>query len=103
MQTHDFDGQSNGSCSGFFVNFRLLYFFIICILLADCLYLFSDLTTVRVIIGLIGKLGITVAFDIVYLWSSEIYPTVTRYDDYNYHIHLILPYESEEKKVRHLK
>eukprot|EP00112_Aurelia_sp_Birch-Aquarium-sp1_P026753 Seg97.16 transcript_id=Seg97.16/GoldUCD/mRNA.D3Y31 product="Solute carrier family 22 member 3" protein_id=Seg97.16/GoldUCD/D3Y31 len=38
----------------------------------------SNLTTLRVIIGLVGKLGITVAFDIMYLWSSEIYPTVTR-------------------------
>eukprot|EP00112_Aurelia_sp_Birch-Aquarium-sp1_P010564 Seg2251.2 transcript_id=Seg2251.2/GoldUCD/mRNA.D3Y31 product="Solute carrier family 22 member 13" protein_id=Seg2251.2/GoldUCD/D3Y31 len=36
------------------------------------------LVIVRIIIGMIGKCGVSVSFDAIYTWSVELYPTVVR-------------------------
>ena len=37
------------------------------------------LMALRVIVGMIGKLGISVSFDAIYTWSVELHPTIIRY------------------------
>ena len=41
-------------------------------------YLFLDLSSVRTALNMLAKVGVTVSFSGIYIWSAELFPTVVR-------------------------
>ena len=65
----------------------------------DCPLLPTGDATAKTVVAMVGKFCITATFNIVYLWTSEMYPTPVRYRSPIYLLSLISPWEIKTNYV----